>query len=407
MTVRTIVAVNETQSPIAITAYAANCGLGASTDDVLKALEAGTRGLRAVPFEVPFEAITGTMPGALPPLEGPLAQFDSRTSRLALAIYPELAPAVDAAKERWGADRVALVLGTSTGGILETERAYEHWLEGGAGDAPLPADYNYLTHHPFHAFAEALGDHAGIDGPRYVVSTACSSSAKVFASARRLIALDLADAVIVGGVDGLSHTTVRGFHSLGVMAPEPSRPFGADRPGMNVGEAAALLLLERDGEALAWLAGVGESSDAYHMSSPQPEGLGALAAMKQALAQGGVGPEVVDYVNAHGTGTKYNDASESKAINALFGESVPVVSTKAYTGHTLGACGALEAIFAIAALREGWIPAAIGSEEVDPEVSLFLPQEVLRKEVRYVLSNAFAFGGNNCSVLLKAAEESA
>jgi len=392
-----------TQTPLPITAYGCVCGLGRDTESTLATLRRGERGLREVPFHVPFDAVTGTVPGALDPVPAALAKYDSRTSRLAAMAYPEIASAVDAARRRWGDARVALVVGTSTGGILETELAYEAWREAGKGAAPLPAEYDYRTRHPFHAFAEVLAGMSGVAGPRYVVSTACSSSAKVFASARRLLQLDLADAVLVGGVDGLSHTTVRGFHSLGVMSSEPCRPFGEGRPGMNVGEGAALLLVEREGEPRAWLRGVGESSDAYHMSSPEPEGKGALQAMRDALADAGVGPEVVDYVNAHGTGTKYNDASESKALHALFGPDVPVVSTKAYTGHTLGACGAVEAIFAIAALEQGWIPPAIGADPKDPEVELHLPATLLDKPVRWALSNAFAFGGNNCSVLLERA----
>lgn len=361
-----------------------------------------------MPFEVPFEAVTGTVPGPLPPLPEDLRGYDSRTARLAQMGLREVEDPVRASVARWGAHRVALVLGTSTGGIDTTEKVFFEWHERGCPQPPtLPSDFSYPTQHPFHAFLDATAILAGIAGPRWVVSTACSSSAKVFSSARRLIELDLADAVLVGGVDGLCNTTVRGFNSLGVMSSEPCRPFGADRPGMNVGEAGAFLLLEREvapGQApMAWLRGVGETSDAYHMSSPEPEGRGALEAMKIALAEGGVEPAQVGYVNAHGTGTKYNDAAESKAIEALFGRETPVVSTKAYTGHTLGACGAVEAIFAIEALRGGWIPAAIGAHPIDPEIHVHLPESVLERELQFVISNAFAFGGNNASLLLEKA----
>ncbi len=383
-----------------ITAFAACCGLGRTTAEVVRALAEGQRGLSACPFDVPFDTVTGTVPGALPAPPAPFAPHDSRIVRIALTCFAEVAPAVERARDFWGADRIALVLGTSTGGIGETEHAHRAWRTSGVR---APGGYDYERQHPFHVFADVLRTQAGLAGPRYVVSTACSSSAKVFGSARRLIAADVADAVLVGGVDALCHTTVRGFHSLGVMARGPSRPFGADRPGMNVGEAAAFLLLERRGDGLGQLLGVGESSDAYHMSSPDPEGRGARAAMQAALDQAGLSPDDVDYINAHGTGTRHNDIAEARAIAALFGDRVPVASTKGYTGHTLGACGALEAVFALVALEQGFVPESVGAEPVDPEVRAFVATRRIDRPCRHVLSNAFAFGGNNCSVLFGSA----
>ncbi|MAQ15351.1 MAG: beta-ketoacyl-[acyl-carrier-protein] synthase II [Sandaracinus sp.] len=393
-----------TQRPrLPLTAHGLACGLGLSSTESLAALERGERGLREVPFEVPFATVTGTLPGGEPPpVPAHLAVYDSRLARLAHLAWVDMQAAGERAIARWGAERVALIVGTSTGGIGETEAAHEAWWPT-QEPAAVPASYSYPTQHSFHAFLDFLAELTGIAGPRYVVSTACSSSNKVFASARRLIELGIVDAAVVGGVDGLCHTTVRGFHGLGVMAPEPCRPFGVDRPGMNVGEAAALVLVEREGEPLAWLRGVGETSDAYHPSSPDPEGRGALRAMQGALAEAGVAPGEVDHVNAHGTGTQYNDIAESKAIAALLGTEVPVVSTKAYTGHTLGACGGVEAIFAIHCLRRGWIPAALGAHPTDPDIPLRLPAEPEERTLRYVLSNSFAFGGNNCSVLFEAA----
>lgn len=389
--------------PLPLTAFALTSGLGNSTGDALAALRQGERGLRAPPIDVPFKTVTGTIPFELAPLPPKYAHMESRSARLALHAYEQITDSVDNALARWGAKRVALILGTSTGGIDRTEYAHEAWWNSGQGDAPLPPDYRYETQHPFNAFCDLLALRSGILGPRYVVSTACSSSAKVFASARRLIELDVVDAVLVGGVDALCHTTIRGFHGLGVMADRPCAPFGKDRPGMNVGEAAAFLMLERDGDALAVLRGVGESSDAYHMSSPQPEGLGATEAMKAALLEADVKATEVDYINAHGTGTRHNDAAESMALNRLFGSKTPVVSTKAYTGHTLGACGAAEAILSILSMQHGFIPAALGSNPVDDGIDLYLPQTYEERPVRFVLSNAFAFGGNNCSVLLEKA----
>jgi 3-oxoacyl-[acyl-carrier-protein] synthase I len=316
---------------------------------------------------------------------------------VAMLGYEEIAPAVERAVRRWGPERVALIVGTSTGGVGVTEDAHGHWKA--TGQFP-PEGYDYPRQHPFHVFLEALRERSGIMGPRYVPSTACSSSAKVFASARRLLDLDVVDAALVGGADGLCHTTVDGFFHLGVQATEPCRPFGQGRPGMNIGEGAGYVLLEREGEGPARLLGVGETSDAYHQSTPDPEGHGAVTSMRMALAQGGLEPGAVDLVNAHGTGTIKNDVAEARAIEAVFGTGVPVVSTKGYTGHTLGACGAIEAIFSIMAIEHGFIPESVGADPLDPDVRVRVITERVDGPVRAVLSNAFAFGGNNCSVLI-------
>ena len=383
-------------TPYPITAYGLACGLGRDTAAVLGRLRAGERGLSPVPLDVPFATVTGTIPGELPDLDPRIAQHDSRLARVTQLGFASIAGEVERAVSQWGAGRVACVLGTSTGGIWATEVAHAAHHRDGA----LPAGFDYSAQHPFHITTDICQKLGGFEGPRYIVSTACSSSGKVFASARRLLDAGLADAVLVGGADALCHTTVRGFFSLGVMAEGPCMPFSVDRPGMNIGEGAAFALLERRGTPRAMLLGVGESSDAYHPSSPHPEGHGALAAMRDALRQGGVAASEVDYVNAHGTGTKHNDSAESCAVEALLGREVPVVSTKGYTGHTLGACGAVEAIFGIVAIEEGFLPASVGSTPRDPEIPIRVLSERLDVAPRYVLSNSFAFGGNNCSVLL-------
>ncbi|MCA9531025.1 MAG: beta-ketoacyl-ACP synthase [Myxococcales bacterium] len=386
-----------------ITAYGACCGLGRSAAEAISALERGARGLRRPPFEVPFDTVSGCVPGPLDPPAPALLRHDSRLTRLVALGYADIADPVAQAVSRWGAARVAIVVGTSTGGIERTEDAHDAWARDGA----LPDGYDYHRQHPFHILAETVRTLSGATGPRYVVSTACSSSAKVLASARRLLDAGLADAVLVGGADGLCQTTLRGFFSLGVLAGEPCRPFAADRPGMNLGEGAAFLLLEREPSATAparaHLLGVGETSDAYHPSSPHPEGRGAQAAMRAALAQAGLDPADIGLINAHGTGTRHNDVAESRAIDAVFGGSVPVVSTKSYTGHTLGACGALEAIFAIAALERGWSPGNLDAAPVDPDVHVAVPEGRVEGPFRFALSNAFAFGGNNTSVVLGSA----
>lgn len=373
--------------------------LGTTLDAHLEALRLGTRGLRAPPIDVPFNTVTGTLLESPQELPDSLASFDSRAARLAFAAADPIRDAVEVTKSRYGSTRVALLTGTSTGGIDRTEEAYFRWAEA---PGPLPNAYHYPTQHPFHAFTDMLATSLGIDGPRYVVSTACSSSGKIFASAERLISLGIVDAVLLAGVDALCHTTVRGFHDLGVMADEPCRPFGADRPGMNVGEAGAFLLLEKTSDnPIALLRGVGETSDAYHMSSPAPDGEGAQRAMRAAMDQAGLKAKDIDYVNAHGTGTKYNDAAEAVAIEAVLGTEVPTVSTKALTGHTLGACGAVEAILTLLSLQHGFVPPAVGAEPLDPDVNICVPTTARELKLRFALSNSFAFGGNNCSLLLE------
>ncbi|HWN83389.1 MAG TPA: beta-ketoacyl-ACP synthase [Candidatus Udaeobacter sp.] len=299
---------------------------------------------------------------------------------------------------RWGRSRVAMVLGTSTGGIDRTEQA----LEVHRQTARMPVGYDFLQQHNFAAYCQLFKRVSGVTGPAYVLSTACSSSAKVFASGARLIDAGLADAVLVGGVDTLCKTTLFGFRSLDILAEERCRPFGKDRKGINIGEGGALLLLERSGDASAVLLGVGESSDAHRMTSPHPEGLGARLAMGRALADAGMSAEQVDHINAHGTGTSQNDAAEATAIHDLFADRTPVVSTKAFTGHTLGAAGAIEAVFACLSLVHGFVPPSLGAEPVSPEIRVQVNQRVCDRQLRAVLSNSFGFGGSNCSLLFGA-----
>lgn len=383
---------------VAVTAYSACNGLGRTHAAVLEGLASGRRGLFPCPLDVPFSVPCGVVGGELPELRPAMASYSTRQARLAVLAFAEVEAAVQRAIARHGAARVGLVLGTSTGGLLETEPAYFHWREHGR----LPEDYAYATQHPFHVFAEALREHAGIAGPCYVVSTACSSSAKVFASARRLLRSGRCDAVLVGGVDSLCLTTVRGFHSLGVAASEPCRPFSAERIGMNVGEGAALVLLERLAESehpIARLLGIGESSDAFHMSSPDPEGRGAARAMRTALADAGLTASQIDYINAHGTGTLRNDSAEALAIAGVFGNEVPVVSTKSYTGHMLGAGSATEAVFSIMAIQHQFVPANLDLDPVDPAIALRLPRTREDLRIRHVMSNSFAFGGSNVALV--------
>lgn len=382
-----------------VTAYSVVNALGTTTRDVVASLRAGRSGLGPCPLELPFEAPTGAVAEPVPPLPGALAAYDSRTARLAVAGLDEILPAVRRAVTRYGAARVGLALGTTTAGLARTEEAYR--VRGRTG--ALPADYDLHRQHSFGGLLEAVRRAAGVEGPCVVVSTACSASAKAACNALRLLGTGVVDAVIVGGVDGLCQTTLRGFHSLEILSSAPCRPFSRERRGINIGEGAAYLLIERAGEAAAVLRGAGESSDAYHMTAPHPEGAGALAAMRAALAQAGCRPDEVDYINAHSPGTKLNDLSEGRAVVTLFGGGVPIASTKGYTGHLLGAGGATEAIFAVVAIEQGWIPASVGADPVDAELGLDVPVARRDRPCRNVLSNSFAFGGSNVSLLFGAA----
>jgi 3-oxoacyl-[acyl-carrier-protein] synthase-1 len=287
-------------------------------------------------------------------------------------------------------------MATSTGGIAASEAAVAAWLRTGT----VPADFSLDRHHAIHGALPVVCALTGVRGPAYVVSTACSSSAKVFASARRMLIADVVDAVVVGGVDTLARMTLHGFNSLGVLSSEPCRPFSSERAGINIGEGGAFALVEREGTGRARLLGVGETSDAHHMTQPHPEGRGAHDAMARALSQGGVSATDVDHVNAHGTGTRQNDAGESRAIRDLLGPEVPVVATKGYTGHMLGAAGVTEVVFSIAAIERGRVPASVGADPVDPELGVALVETGRDLASRHVLSNSLAFGGSNVSVLI-------
>jgi 3-oxoacyl-[acyl-carrier-protein] synthase-1 len=386
------------QTALPVTAFSLCNALGTTTAEVLANLRAGSSGLRPANLDLPFETWCGAVRDVLEPVPARLLAYDTRQVRLGLRVLEELRPQIERAARRWGKDRVALVLGTSTGGIEETERAYNGWRRTGS----VPKGFDWDRKHSMSALLEVFRSETGLRGPGYVVSTACSSSGKVFASARRLIAAGLCDAVLAGGVDTLCQTTLRGFSSLGVLDAKPCRPFSSERRGISIGEGAALALLEREGSAAVALLGCGETSDAHHMTAPAPDGSGALAAMAQSLTSAGLTPAQVDYVNAHGTGTVLNDAAEAKAIRALLGETVPVSSTKGYTGHMLGAAGATEALFSVAAIAQGFIPASIGAGPLDPELRIRVACERLEVSCRVVVSNSLAFGGSNVSLVFGA-----
>jgi 3-oxoacyl-[acyl-carrier-protein] synthase-1 len=275
----------------------------------------------------------------------------------------------------------------------------------------LPDDFVYGTTHNTFSLADFTRQLLGLAGPGVVVSSACSSSAKVFASAQRMIDAGLIDAAVVGGVDSLCLTTLYGFSSLDLLSSQPCRPFDVARDGISIGEAAAFALLERvpqrvDDDAVLLL-GVGESSDAHHMSSPHPEGLGARIAMQAALEAARLTPADIDYINLHGTATPGNDLAESKAVGAVFGSGTACSSTKGATGHALGAAGGLEAVICALGLQHGLMPAGLNTREVDPALPLDYLLANRAQPLRRVLSNSFGFGGTNCSLVLGRADASA
>ncbi|MGF6642887.1 beta-ketoacyl-[acyl-carrier-protein] synthase family protein [Paraburkholderia sp. GAS82] len=396
--------------PLLLTHFTATSCAGRGLDATLAALREQRGGLAPCRFErATLDTWIGEVEGVNDePVRADLRDFDCRNNRLAqLGLTQDgFAQAVAAAAQRYGAERVGVFIGTSTAGILETELAYrQRDPQSGA----LPAGFHYAeTHNPYSS-ASFVRTYFALKGPALVVSSACSSGAKVFGSARRMLAAGLIDAAVVGGVDSLCLTTLYGFNSLELLSNGPCKPFDTHRSGISIGEAAAFALLERvpDGDDSAsapladdaiLLAGIGESSDAYHMSSPHPEGLGARLAMEQALASSGIAAAGIDYINLHGTATPSNDAAESLAVNALF-DGTPCSSTKGATGHTLGAAGALEAVIAALTLREQWLPAGINTSEADPALGLNYLLTSRPASLRSVLSNSFGFGGTNCSLL--------
>jgi 3-oxoacyl-[acyl-carrier-protein] synthase-1 len=391
-------------TPLLLSAFTATSCIGRGLAETLRSLQAQSSGLAPCSFEtVRLDTYVGEVAGVDATLLPPgLQEFECRNNRLAwLALTQDrMAEAVRAAAGRYGARRVGIFLGTSTSGILESEIAYRH---RDPVTGALPPEFRYAGAHNTYSVAAFALRALALEGPAVVISSACSSSGKVFASAQRAIDAGVIDAALVGGVDSLCLTTLYGFHSLQLVSPLPCRPFDLARNGISVGEAAAFALLERapdqpPAEAVL-LMGCGESSDAHHMSAPHPQGRGAREALEKALAAASLSAREIDYINFHGTGTASNDASEARAVAAVLGAQTPGSSTKGATGHTLGAAGALEAVICALALREGLLPGGVNTTAVDPtlEVNYLLRNRVA--PVRRVISNSFGFGGSNCSLV--------
>ena len=393
--------------PLAVSRYSVvNC-LGAGATALLDALREKRSGLAPCDFEA---AALDTWIGRVPGLEEirvrpDLGAYDCRNNRLAqLGLELDgFAGTVAAARERYGAARIGVFVGTSTSGILETELAYRR---RDPQSGTLPADFRYAETQNTYSLADFVRRYLGLEGPAFVVSAACASTAKVFGNAARMIAAGVCDAAVVGGVDTLCLTTLCGFHSLELTAHGPCRPFDAERDGISIGEGAGFALLESCNgrhDVGALLLGVGESSDAYHMSTPHPEGLGAKLAMQRALESAGLAPGDIDYINLHGTASRTNDAAEDRAVSALFDGMAPCSSTKGATGHLLGAAGITEAIIAMLAIEHDLMPGSAHTRIVDPDLKSDYLLANREARVRRVLSNSFGFGGSNCSLVLGAA----
>jgi 3-oxoacyl-[acyl-carrier-protein] synthase-1 len=395
-------------NPLLLSHFSAVSCIGRGRTQTLESLRSRASGLTYCNFDtVDLDTYIGAVPGLDEmAMRADVREYDCRNNRLLqLALEQDgFADAVAAAAAKYGSMRIGLFLGTSTSGILQTELAYRR---RDAQSGALPASFDYRTSHNTFSAAAFAQRYLGLGGPAAVVSSACSSSAKVFASARRMIEAGLIDAAVVGGVDTLCLTTLYGFNSLGLTSTRPCKPYAVDRGGISIGEGAAVALLERvpnsvDADAVL-LTGIGESSDAYHMSSPHPEGLGAKIAMQNALAAARLEPGQIDYINLHGTATQTNDASEGKAVLALFGSSTPCSSTKGATGHTLGAAGGLEAVICALALQNGFMPAGVNTTRIDPELPLDYLLDTRERRIDRVLSNSFGFGGTNCSLVFSRA----
>lgn len=391
-------------SPLQLSAYTLTTCLGRGLDATREALRSERTGLSPCRFEtVELDTWIGEVDG-VDAQELPIAlrKYDCRNNRLVQMGLEtdDFAQRVREAVARHGATRVGVFLGTSTAGILQTEQAYRRRDPVGGA---LPEDFCYRGTHNAFSLAEFTRDYFGLQGMAMAISTACSSSAKVFAAAARQLAIGSIDAAIVGGVDSLCLTTLYGFSSLQLMAAQPCRPFDVERKGLSIGEGAAFALLERINPSTAsgavLLLGVGESSDAHHMSAPHPQGLGARLAMEAALRSAGLTPDDVDYINLHGTATPANDAAEGQAVAALFGARVRCNSTKGATGHTLGAAGAVEALICALALNDSRLPGSPGTRFLDPTIGIGYQIRSGDAFIRRALSNSFGFGGSNCSLM--------
>lgn len=387
---------------LAISHYTATSAAGIGLPELRRSLAERRSGLRKNDFEgCDLDTWIGRVAG-VENVELPerLIDLQSRNNQLAwLGLQQDdILGAIDSLSDNIGAHRIGVIMGTSTSSIGRTEESYARLDESGRMREDLRQPQVHNLHSP-GAFVAAA---TGLKGPSLTISTACSSSAKVFATASRWIQHGIVDAALVGGVDSLCLSILYGFNSLELISGHPCKPFDRDRDGINIGEAAGYALLTKEdlsaGNSLALL-GYGESSDAHHMSQPHPEGKGASIAMARSLQRAGITSDAVNYVNLHGTASKANDRVETYALAEQFTDSTLVSSTKGWTGHSLGAAGILEAVIALDTLNTGLIPGTLNRVIDDPEFRFPVLTDNVEKRVRYSMSNSFGFGGNNASLV--------
>lgn len=399
-------------SALTLNAFTLVSALGRGCVETATALRQGESGLHFLQTaDGGLSAYVGQVPGLEEVvLPSALAQYDCRNNRLALMALEtdNFSDMVGQFVRRVGADRIGVVMGTSTSGIAITEAAYRSSAFKTTGQ--LPSSFPYQQTHNVFSVADFTRRYLGLKGPAMVVSTACSSSAKAMGAASRLIESGLCSAVVVGGVDSLCDTTLYGFKSLGLLSSQPCRPFSADRAGISVGEAGGFALVCAKEDAIDQVgrmspsivvSGVGESVDAYHMTAPHPAGLGAQEAIKSALVRAGRQPAEVDYVHLHGTATLNNDAVEDLALIALGLIDTSVSSTKGATGHTLGAAGICGLVVTSLAMQEGWVPGTVNTHQQDPALRCAVVLTGRAQPIRCALVNTFGFGGSNCAIVLE------
>ncbi|CAC9600264.1 3-oxoacyl-[ACP] synthase (EC 2.3.1.41) FabV like [uncultured Gammaproteobacteria bacterium] len=391
---------NKTIDSLQVTASTLVNALGNGKRFTLDAMFNGSSGLRNASYpEMNFNTFLGLVDKVEDvELENHLTKFSCRNNKLAkLALdVDNFRDEIDRAINKYGKNRIGVFIGTSTSGITETENAYI----GRDKDTGKLPNIDMLYTDNTSSVQRYVCRSLGLTGVGMVISTACSSSAKVFASAHRYIATGLCDAVVVGGVDSICLTTLYGFNSLQLISEDICRPWDKNRQGINIGEAAGFMLLEKSANNnYIHLTGYGESSDAHHISSPHPEGVGGKIAIKKALTSSGINPSDVDYINLHGTATLSNDYSESKGLSSVFNSEIICSSTKGMTGHTLGAAGINEAIICTLALENSIIPANINLHTIDDNLPIRVPTKCIKQSLNHVMSNSFGFGGSNCSLI--------
>jgi len=382
-----------------INAWTLTSCIGAGLDETRKTLKQNLSGLQSNDWPgADIDCWIGKVNDDLLQANTPVAHWNSRNNRLALTglQHDRFDELVKAAINEFGNRRVGIALGTSTSSIGRTENAYT-CLET---DESFNSLYQQSDIHTPHSTGAFLADHLCVSGPCVTISTACSSSAKAFATADRWIKADIVDAVVVAGVDSLCLSVIHGFNSLQLVSEQPCKPFDIERSGISLGEAAGFALVSRKpSDQNIRLSGYGESTDAWHMSTPHPEGLGARLAMEQALARSGLQPDDIGYLNLHGTGTRANDESEGGICASLFDSSLRAAATKGFTGHTLGAAGIVEAIFALEAVTEGLLAGTVNTKDGDTAISDRLIRQTITADVQHAMTNSFGFGGNNCTLI--------